>query len=103
MLPVGSYTAVATVENEGYTWCKFFIPNSSIERYAAVYKDISYISEPTDYKKLYEEELAKNKALEEKHAALLAENIVLTTELGKANESLEEIKGAIKTLIKYGG
>lgn len=103
LLPTGSYNAVATVENEGYTWCKFFIPNSSIERYAAVYEGISYISEPTDYKKLYEEELAKNKALEEKNAALLAENIVLTTELGKANESLEEINGAIKTLIKYGG
>lgn len=103
LLPTGVYKAVATCENDGYLWAKFFIPSSAIERYAAVYDGISYLSEPVDYRALYEEELAKNAALEKALDAAKAENAELLHAISEDNEKLAEISASIKTLLKYGG
>ncbi len=101
LLPVGSYTAFATCENDGYIWCRFSLDNT--DYYAAVYEGISYISEPVDYKALYEEELAKNAALEKALDAAKAENAELLHAISEDNEKLAEISASIKTLLKYGG
>jgi len=103
LLPAGTYKAIATVDNEDYTWCKFYIPTSTIERYAVVYKDLSYISEPLDYKALYEEEVKKNAALEKELETARAESVALAADLKAETAKLDEISGAIKTLQKYGG
>ena len=48
-LPKGTYTATATVENDGYTWAKIVVKEDEDERYAAVCEGTSYLTIPKDW------------------------------------------------------
>ena len=103
LLATGTYKAVATVENDGYKWCRFEIPGGAVDRYAAIYDGISYLTLPTDWEALYKEELAKNEALSAQVEKLKEENLALIDELGAANEKIEEVENALNTLFNFGG
>lgn len=100
LLPEGDYDAVATCENDDYTWCRFRIDGT--ERYAAVYAGLSVIKEPKDWEALYEAEVKKNELLTIRNAELLEENNRLVAEIGVCNEKLLEVEKAVKILKKYG-
>lgn len=89
-VPVGIYNVQGTATDDKYTWIKldtdiwFAMAGDNVEDLPA--------ESPTDYKTLYELEVAKYNALEKDYKQLGSENATLNSELKSTQEELAAVK-----------